>query len=113
MHEMGLAEGILAVCLPIAGDRPVVRVIVSVGEGQAVSADSLEFSFGLIADGTTAAEATLEVRVVPGDRVLVDEIEVGGDSPSIIRRSDTAVVEAPHEHHHGPDRTVPVHPAWL
>jgi len=110
---MGLAEGILAVCLHIAGDRPVLRVAVSVGEQQAVSADSLGFSFGLIADGTAASGAPLEVRMVPGDRVLVDEVEVGGDFPSIIRRSDTAVVEAAHEHHHGPDSSAPVHPAWL
>lgn len=113
MHEMGLAEGILAVCLPIAGDRPVVRVVVSVGEEQAVSADSLAFSFELIADGTSATGALLEVRIVSGGRVLVDEIEVGGDSPSVIRRHDSEVVEAAHEHHHGPDSTVPVHPAWL
>ena len=113
MHEMGLAEGILAVCLPIAGDRPVVRVAVSVGEQQAVSADSLEFSFGLISDGTPAAGAVLDVRTVPGDRVLVDEVEVGGAEPGVIRRSDTEVVEAPHEHRHDSETSAPVHPAWL
>lgn len=113
MHEMGLAEGILAVCLPIAGDRPVVRVAVSVGQQQAVSADALEFSFQLIADGTPATGAALEVRSVAGDRVLVDEVEVGGDAPSVIRRSDTEVVEAPHGHAHDSDSEAPVHPAWL
>lgn len=113
MHEMGLAEGILGVCLPIAGDRPVRRVAVSVGERQGVSADSLEFSFQLIADGTTAAGATLEVRPVPGDRVLVDEVEVGGETPEVIRRSDAEVVETPHDHPHDGDPAPPVHPAWL
>ena len=113
MHEMGLAEGILAVCLPIAGDRPVLRVAVSVGERQVVSADSLEFSFQLIAEGTVAGGAALEVRSVPGERVLVDEVEVGGGAPELIRRSDTAVAAAPHHHPHDTDRTAPVHPAWL
>lgn len=113
MHEMGLAEGILAVCLPIAGDRPVLRVAVSVGDQQGVSADSLEFSFQLIADGTAAAGAPLEVRMVPGDRVLVDEVEVGGDARSVIRRSDAEIVEAPHDHPDHSASNAPVHPAWL
>ena len=112
MHEMGLAEGILAVCLPIAGDRPVLRVAVSVGERQAVSADSLEFNFQLIAEGTAATGALLQVRSVPGDRVLVDEVEVGGDAPEVIRRSDAAVAEPPHRAHDR-DSEAPVHPAWL
>jgi hypothetical protein len=111
MHEMGLAEGILGVALDVAGERPVTRVAVSVGEGQAVSADSLEFSFQLIAGGTNAAGAALQVHMVAGDRVLVDEVEVGGDDQQVIRRADAAVVAAPHDH---PDESkAPVHPAWL
>ncbi|HWF58470.1 MAG TPA: hydrogenase maturation nickel metallochaperone HypA [Candidatus Dormibacteraeota bacterium] len=113
MHEMSLAEGILAVCLPIAGDRPLRRVAVSIGEQQAVSADSLEFSFQLIAEGTVAAGAPLEVRSVPGNRVLVDEVEVGGDAPEVIRRSDAAVAAAPHQHPDDGNGVAPVHPAWL
>lgn len=112
MHEMGLAQAILDTALQIAGDRPVCRVAVSAGEHQAVSADSLRFSFGLMADGTSAASATLEVRSVPGDRVLIEEVEVGGDTPEVLRRRHEEVVEAgpPHSHETGDQ---PVHPAWL
>ena len=112
MHEMGLAQAILDTALDIAGDRPVRRVVVSAGEQEAVSAESLSFSFELIAGGTAAADATLDVRQVPGGRLLVDEVEVGGDAPEVLRRSDAVVDEPLHEHSHelGGQAT---HPAWL
>ncbi|MGH7723706.1 MAG: hydrogenase/urease maturation nickel metallochaperone HypA [Candidatus Dormibacteria bacterium] len=112
MHEMGLAQAILDTALQIAGDRPVSRVTVSAGEQQAVSPESLSFSFELIAAGTAATGATLQVRAVPGVRLLVDEVEVAGDNPEVLRRSDAEVVEAAHQHSQdGGDRAV--HPAWL
>ena len=48
----------------------------------------------------------------PATALLVDEVEVGGDRPEVLRRADAEVVEAPHEHSHEPDE-LPVHPAWL
>ncbi len=112
MHEMGLAQAILDTALDIAGDRPVRRVAVSAGEQQAVSVESLSFSFELISAGTGASGATLDVRPVPGGRLLVDEVEVGGDTPEVLWRDDAEVAEAPHEHSHETGDQ-PVHPAWL
>ncbi len=65
MHELGLAEGLLAVTLDIAGARPVQRVQVRVGALQRVVPDSLEFGFRLVAEGTPAATAVLEIVEVP------------------------------------------------
>lgn len=112
MHEMGLAQAILDTALDIAGDRPIRRVAVSAGEQQAVSAELLSFSFDLIAAGTSATNATLEVQPVAGGRLLVDEVEVGGDKPEVLRRRDAVAVEPPHEHSHDAGEH-PVHPAWL
>ena len=112
MHEMGLAQAILDTALQIAGDRPVRRVAVSAGEQQAVGAESLAFSFELVAGGTLAAGAMLDVRQVPGARLLIDEVEVGGDIPAVLRRRDVEVVEAAHEPAHATGDP-PVHPAWL
>lgn len=112
MHEMGLAQAILDTALQIAGDRPIRRVAVSAGEQQAVSAESLAFSFELVSDGTFAAGATLDVRQGPGSHLLVDEVEVGGDAWEVLRRGDIEIVEAAHEHSHPTDDR-PVHPAWL
>lgn len=65
MHEMALAEGILRVVLKAAGGRPVSRVRLEVGRLQMVVPDSLQFSFRLVAAGTPAAEATLDLQEVP------------------------------------------------
>ena len=112
MHEMGLAQAILETALDIAGDRPVRRVAVSAGEQQAVSAESLSFSFDLVAAGTTASGATLEVRQVPGARLLIDEVEVAGAIVEVLARDDAEVAEPPHLHADGGE-TPPPHPAWL
>ena len=112
MHEMGLAQAILDTALDIAADRPVRRVSVSAGEQLAVSVESLSFSFELTAAGSSADGATLDVRGTPGDRLLVDEVEVGGERPEVLRRADAEVVEAGESHSHEHSEP-PVHPAWL
>jgi len=65
MHEMALAEGILAVVLDVAGEEPVRRVRLRVGKLQHVVPDSLQFCFQLAAQDTPAAEAMLELEEVP------------------------------------------------
>lgn len=65
MHEMALAEGILAVVLDAADNEPVRAVRVRVGTFQAVVQDSLSFSFQLAAEGTCAAHAALTIEEVP------------------------------------------------
>lgn len=65
MHEMGLAEGILDLVLDVAGGQKVRRIRLQIGRLQMVVPDSLEFSFQLVSDGTSAAEAVLEIEEVP------------------------------------------------
>ncbi|HYP26801.1 MAG TPA: hydrogenase maturation nickel metallochaperone HypA [Blastocatellia bacterium] len=65
MHEMALAEGILAVVLDAAEGQKVRRVCLRVGRLQMVVPDSLQFSFQLISEGTPAAEAAVEMQEVP------------------------------------------------
>lgn len=65
MHEMPLAEGILAVVLQAADDQPVRRVRVRAGALQRVVPDSLQFCFELAAADTPAADARLLVENVP------------------------------------------------
>ena len=104
MHEMGLAQGIVAVVEDAAGDRPVARISVRVGAVQAVAGDSLEFNFRLLTEGTPLQSTELVVTHVAGDGILVDEI---GLSDGAVIRRDLEVVEAVHaagDHH--------THPAW-
>lgn len=138
MHELGLSEGLLATVVGVAGDRTVTRVRVSIGALQRVVPDSLEFGFRLVAEGTVAESARLEVSHLPvrvrcsacgvesrsdeepigcpacgagtiemlsGAEVLLDEVELAGDPPIIIRRPGTEIVEPPHEHEHDHEHT--------
>jgi len=61
MHEMALADGILSVVLEAAGEHPVRRVRLKIGKLQHVTQESLQFSYQLLAEDTTAADATLEL----------------------------------------------------
>lgn len=65
MHELALAEGILAVVLEVAQDQRVTKIQVQAGRLQAIVQDSLQFSFQLLADGTPAAAALVELKEIP------------------------------------------------
>jgi hypothetical protein len=100
MHELGLAEGIMTVAIDMAGGRTVRRIVVRIGEDQRIVPDSLEFGFQLLAEDTICAGATLQCILEPGAIVLVDEVELDGDPPTILRRPGAPVVEPPHDHQH-------------
>jgi hydrogenase nickel incorporation protein HypA/HybF len=76
MHEVALAQGILEVVLDVADGRPAKAVRVRAGELQAVTQDSLQFCFELVAQDTLAAGAQLEVQTVSGDVLLVNGVEL-------------------------------------
>jgi len=76
MHELGLAEGILAVVLDVAERERVERVRVSVGALQRVTPDSLRFHFEVAAQDTLAANAVLDVEVVAGAGASVDAVKL-------------------------------------
>jgi hypothetical protein len=111
MHELGLAEGIMTVAIDMAGGRKVRRIVVRIGEEQRIVPDSLEFGFQLLAEDTICEGAVLQCVLEPGASVLVDEVELDGNPPTILRRPGAPIVERPHDHpHHGHDgvSTAPV-----
>ena len=57
MHELGLCEAILDVVERRAGERPVARVKVRVGQLHHVHPDAFEQSFALVAAGSIADSA--------------------------------------------------------
>lgn len=65
MHEMALAEGILAVALDVSEQQRVHRIRVRVGALQRVVPDALRFSFALLTTHTPAEGAVLELQDVP------------------------------------------------
>jgi hydrogenase nickel incorporation protein HypA/HybF len=67
MHEFGLCEGVLDTVRARAGGRQVAVVRVRFGVRHAVDQESLAQAFAMIAEGTEAAGAAVELVTVPAD----------------------------------------------
>ena len=65
MHEFGLCEGVLDAVLKRAAGRRVAGIRVRCGVRHAVDAPSMVQAFTMIAAGTEAADASVDVVTVP------------------------------------------------
>jgi hydrogenase nickel incorporation protein HypA/HybF len=65
MHELALAEAILAIAEENARGRRVARVELEIGRLRQVVPDALAFSFELVAQGTAAEGAELAIEELP------------------------------------------------
>jgi hydrogenase nickel incorporation protein HypA/HybF len=65
MHELSVAASILEITCRHAAGRRVTRVQVQVGHLRQVVPSALTFSFELIAQGTLAEGAPLEIEAIP------------------------------------------------
>jgi hydrogenase nickel incorporation protein HypA/HybF len=65
MHEFGLCEGVLAAVRRHAGGRPVAGIRVRFGVLHAVDTESLQQAFLVVAEGTEAAGAEVDLVSVP------------------------------------------------
>jgi hydrogenase nickel incorporation protein HypA/HybF len=64
MHELSIADAVLAIVAEHAGERRVVRVDVEVGYLRQVVPGALAFAFELLSQGTVAEGAELVVHEV-------------------------------------------------
>jgi len=65
MHEFGLCEGMLEAVRKRAAGRPVAGIRVRCGVRHAVDDAAMTQAFALIAAGTEAADASVELVTVP------------------------------------------------
>jgi hydrogenase nickel incorporation protein HypA/HybF len=65
MHELSIAEGVIGVVERHAHGRRVAKVELKVGYLRQVVPSALSFAFGLVAEGTVAEGAELEMEEVP------------------------------------------------
>lgn len=65
MHELSIAEAVVAVACDHASGRRVTSVELKVGHLRQVVPDALQFAFGLVTAGTCAEGAALEIEHVP------------------------------------------------
>jgi hydrogenase nickel incorporation protein HypA/HybF len=110
MHELSIAEAVLAVARGHAGDRRLAAVRVEVGHLRQVVPSALEFAFELLAPGveleivevpaagrcrecgadtplpdfplTCARCGGLDVAIVRGEELLVESLEVEVEEPT-------------------------------
>lgn len=65
MHEFGLCEGVLASVQRHAAGRRVAGIRLRCGVRHAVDSAAMTMAFGVVAEGTEAAGATVDVITVP------------------------------------------------
>jgi hydrogenase nickel incorporation protein HypA/HybF len=82
MHELGIAQEVVAIVSEHAGRARVTRVVLEIGRHALILPDSIRFCFDLCSEGTVAQGAELEIREVPG-RALCREcgLEVTLEQP--------------------------------
>ena len=112
MHEMGLAEGILDIALAAAGEQKIKRIRLKIGKLRMVVPESLEFSFRLAAENTTAALAQLELHEIDprvrcsscgaessANASILSCLECGGSDLEVISGEELWVDEVELENH--------------
>lgn len=65
MHEMSICEGIMAIIEQQAKSenyREVKKIFLEIGQFSGIELEALHFSFGVVANGTCAENAKLEIK---------------------------------------------------
>jgi hydrogenase nickel incorporation protein HypA/HybF len=65
VHEIGLCEGVVETVLRRAAGRPVRRIRLRAGVRHAIVPESMAQAFALVAAGTEAEAATVDLVTVP------------------------------------------------
>lgn len=78
MHEVGICEDVLDAVLRRADGRQVRRVKLRVGTSHHMTPDLFNRTFPLVAAGTLAADASLDVDIVAGEELLLESITFAG-----------------------------------
>jgi hydrogenase nickel incorporation protein HypA/HybF len=66
MHELGIAQEIVAIVADRAGEARVLRVVLEIGKHALILPDAIRFCFDLCGEGTVVEGARLEIVEVPG-----------------------------------------------
>lgn len=66
MHEMGIAQSIVAIVAEAAAGRKVARVTLEIGALSAVLPDAIRFCFDVVAEGSALDGAALDIIEIAG-----------------------------------------------
>ncbi len=76
MHELALTHEIVDIVCKAANNCRVHKVTLEIGRLSGVMAESIEFCFDVVARGTLAEGARLEIRQPDGDEFYVTTMEI-------------------------------------
>jgi len=76
MHELALTQEIVAIVCQAAGEQRVRQVTLEIGQLTCVTPDAIEFCFEVVAKGTLAEGARLNIRRTSGEELMVTTMEV-------------------------------------
>ena len=76
MHELALTHEIVDIVCKAANDRRVHKVTLEIGRLSCVMPEAIEFCFDVVARGTLAEGARLEIRQPDGDEFTVTTMEI-------------------------------------
>jgi len=76
MHELGITRNIVAIVGEAAGGRRVRRVTLEIGRRSGVMPHAVEFCFDVVAAGTPAACAVLDIRETAGEELNIKSIDL-------------------------------------
>lgn len=78
MHELAVAESIVEKVVETAAGRRVRKVTIEIGTQSCISAEALSFSFSLVAEGTAAQDAVLNVIATNDEALNLKSMEIEG-----------------------------------
>jgi Zn finger protein HypA/HybF involved in hydrogenase expression len=76
MHEVGVAKEVLSLCLRKANGKRILSIKVELGNDGHTTVDSLTGAFGMVAQGTLAQDARLQITRGDDLESRVVELEV-------------------------------------
>jgi hypothetical protein len=76
IRELSIAQAIVDVATRHARGRTVATIELSVGREREVAAESLDFAFALLTEGTALDGAALEIEQVAGGELSVDALRL-------------------------------------
>jgi len=76
MHELALTHEIVAIACNAAQQRRVHAVTLEIGRLSCASPEAIAFCFDVVARGTLAEGARLEIHQTDGDDLMVKTLEI-------------------------------------
>lgn len=76
MHELGITRNIVAIAHEAARGRRIVRITLEVGALAGVEPRAIAFCFDVVAQGTTAEGAVLDIVPLAGTELSIKTMEI-------------------------------------